>query len=157
MVALCSGNILLAARNRNEADYARHLQVARSELMAPLSAASMEVGSYQRGYQYIVRLHMLTELQHGMRTLFDLDARLDTSSDVTACDVNQLPAAQREQLLRQWKKRLQYTQSSFKTQEPILNLRRSMLSMAAEEQQRGMAAEEEIGHCWLSTARIARQ
>jgi hypothetical protein len=34
----------------------KQLEVVRREQMGPLSAASMESGSYQRGYEYIVRL-----------------------------------------------------------------------------------------------------
>ena len=33
----------------------RHLHLVRNDLMGPLSAASMEMGSYHRGYEYIVR------------------------------------------------------------------------------------------------------
>ena len=31
------------------------LQLVRNDLMGPLSVASMETGSYHRGYEYIVR------------------------------------------------------------------------------------------------------
>lgn len=33
----------------------KQLKCVRNEQMGPLSAASMEGGSYQRGYEYIVR------------------------------------------------------------------------------------------------------
>ena len=39
--------------------------------MEPLSAASMESGSYERAYTYITRLHILTEVESSLRFLFD--------------------------------------------------------------------------------------
>ena len=40
---------------QKEEGFFQQLQVLRQEQMGPLSAASMEIGSYQRGYEYIVR------------------------------------------------------------------------------------------------------
>ena len=37
------------------AEFSQQLHAVRSAQMGPLSAASMETGSYQRGYEYIVR------------------------------------------------------------------------------------------------------
>ena len=36
-------------------EFEDQLSFVRNRLMGPLSAASMEMGSYQRGYDYIVR------------------------------------------------------------------------------------------------------
>ena len=41
---------------QDEVGFMKQLEVVRNDLMAPLAAASMEMGSYQRGYSYIVRL-----------------------------------------------------------------------------------------------------
>lgn len=49
------GKVLFAAKNRDEKDFASELLQLRDNLMTPLSAASMEVGSYHRGYDHIVR------------------------------------------------------------------------------------------------------
>ena len=35
--------------------FQEHLGLVRSSLMGPLATASLELGSYQRGYEYIVR------------------------------------------------------------------------------------------------------
>ena len=35
--------------------FQRHLCQVRNSLMGPLTAASLELGSYQRGYDYIVK------------------------------------------------------------------------------------------------------
>ena len=36
-----------------------NLRLALNSLMGPISAASMEVGSYQRAYDYLAKLHLL--------------------------------------------------------------------------------------------------
>lgn len=40
---------------QHEADFLEQLEIARKEQIGPLSAASMEIGSYQRGYENILR------------------------------------------------------------------------------------------------------
>ena len=58
---LCSGpecmllNVMLGCRNMEAVK--RDLEAARSEIMGPLSAASME--SHSRAYPHLVQLHML--------------------------------------------------------------------------------------------------
>ena len=49
------GTVLLAAKDKRENEFFKQLQLIRQDQMGPLSAASMEKGSYQRGYEYIVR------------------------------------------------------------------------------------------------------
>ncbi len=49
------GKILLAVKTGDEETFTKQVDLLRSLQMGPLSAASMEQGSYYRGYQYIVR------------------------------------------------------------------------------------------------------
>ncbi|XP_035661643.1 serine/threonine-protein kinase ATR-like [Branchiostoma floridae] len=130
------GKILLAAKHRDEEDFWHQLQIVRNDQMGPLSAASMESGSYQRGYDYIVRLHMLCELQHGVKVLLrreDAGEQEDGSLDLEA--------------------RARITQSSFRTREPLYSLRRCIINMAGSPDTVG----KELGHCWLQSAKIARK
>ena len=76
--------------------FAKQLNIVRSEQMSPLSVASMEVGSYHRGYEYIVRLHMLQELEEGARTLLGLGTGEGGNS--------------KRKLLEEWRARLAVTQ-----------------------------------------------
>lgn len=75
----------------------RHLSEASSEVMARLSAASME--SYSRAYPHLVRLHMLQEAGDAAH----LAAR------------GSLGPIERQRTLR-WEERLRITQSSLSTQ-----------------------------------------
>jgi serine/threonine-protein kinase ATR len=49
-------------KKRDDKEVRTQLKQARIDIMAPLSAASLE--SYERAYPFVTRLHMLTELEH---------------------------------------------------------------------------------------------
>lgn len=49
------GQLLLSAKKRDVIAFYDTLKLVRAEQIVPLSAASFERGSYQRGYEYIVR------------------------------------------------------------------------------------------------------
>ncbi|XP_070572431.1 serine/threonine-protein kinase ATR-like isoform X2 [Ptychodera flava] len=138
------GKILLAAKKKDEEEFKRQLKIVRSEQMGPLSAASMENGSYQRGYEYIVRLHMLNEIERGVKCMVGLNG--DNQDDQTD---------NRQQMLHNWQARLDITESSSRTQEPILSLRRITLRLAENADLTGQ--DKEIGKCWLQSARVARK
>lgn len=53
------GHLLLSAKKKNEAAFYETLKVVRAEQIVPLSAASFERGSYQRGYEHIIRFLIL--------------------------------------------------------------------------------------------------
>jgi FAT domain len=54
------GGLLATVAAGDSGSVAQGLQLARQEIMAPLSAASME--SYTRAYPHLIKLHMLQEL-----------------------------------------------------------------------------------------------
>nr|XP_061780459.1 serine/threonine-protein kinase ATR-like [Nerophis lumbriciformis] len=129
------GQLLLAAKTRDTAAFYEKLKLVRKEQVDPLSAASYECGTYQRGYEYIVRLHMLSELEH---TFTELQ---ETGS---APSLRQLPS--------HWSDRLEMTQKSFRAKEPVLALRRALLSLQSQP-----TSQELVGECWLQSARVARK
>ncbi|KAK2144551.1 hypothetical protein LSH36_748g02080 [Paralvinella palmiformis] len=146
------GKILMAAKNRNESDVRNQLHVLRCQQMAPLSAACMEVGSYQRGYEYIVRLHILNEVEMGMSALFNFDLTREVTSSGTE---RRAEPIERSSLFSQWRNRLHFMQASYQKQEPILNVRRIMLSLAKQDY--GHDVDTEIGQTWLQMAKAARE
>ncbi|XP_025077039.1 serine/threonine-protein kinase ATR-like isoform X1 [Pomacea canaliculata] len=145
---LCIGRILMATKDRKEEEYQKHLHLARQEQMGPLSAASMEMGSYHRGYEYILRLHMLSELEDYFHVCHNFSASSSDSSEP-------LVQSSQEELLRQWNCRLQMVQSSFRTQEPILTLRRTLLCL--DQNNPDIAVDKTIGRWWLWSAKVARK
>jgi len=146
------GKLLLAAKVKDDAAFSSQLDVLRLELMAPLSAASMEAGSYQRGYEHIVRLHMLNELEEGLRSLLDFEP-----VHTIVCFMNTASESHLDlcALSRRWQARLKCCQLSHRYQDPILNLRRIILQLANDE--RGLCVDTEVGQCWLQSARVARE
>nr|XP_044992414.1 serine/threonine-protein kinase ATR isoform X2 [Jaculus jaculus] len=127
------GQLLLAAKKRDITAFYDTLKLVRAEQIVPLSAASFERGSYQRGYEYIVRLHMLCELEHSVKPRFHLDDH---------CQEDSL----------NWVARLEMTQNSYRAKEPILALRRALLSLNKRPDYNEM-----VGECWLQSARVARK
>lgn len=49
------GQLLLVAKKQDANAFYEKLKLVRKEQVVPLSAASYECGTYQRGYEYIVR------------------------------------------------------------------------------------------------------
>lgn len=49
------GQLLLSAKKQDTETFYEKLKLVRKEQVVPLSAASYECGTYQRGYEYIVR------------------------------------------------------------------------------------------------------
>ncbi|XP_028995716.2 LOW QUALITY PROTEIN: serine/threonine-protein kinase ATR [Betta splendens] len=131
------GQLLLSAKKQDLRLFYEKLKLVRKEQVVPLSAASYECGTYQRGYEYIVRLHMLSELEH---TVTELQKQSESSTP----SLNQLPP--------HWSDRLEMTQNSFRAKEPILALRRALLSLGSQP-----VSEELVGECWLQSARVARK
>ncbi|CAL1526088.1 unnamed protein product, partial [Lymnaea stagnalis] len=142
------GRILMAAKEKNELDFIELLDVARKEQMGPLSAASMEVGSYIRGYENILRLHMINEIEEFFQVLEEFPMDKEDTRDLIM-----LPSA--TNLLPKWQARLQMAQSSFRTQEPILTLRRTLSSLTQKERHVGL--DTQIGKWWLWSAKVARK
>ncbi|XP_038072304.1 serine/threonine-protein kinase ATR-like [Patiria miniata] len=140
------GKILLASKQKNEDEFERQLKIVRSALMGPLSAASMETGSYQRGYEYIARLHMLRDLEQGIRCLGGFPQNASSSED----DIMTRP-----ELLGTWDARLSMTQSSFRIQEPLLCLQRIMLGLSDGPED--FSKNKDVGLCWLKSAKVARK
>ncbi|CAH2247104.1 serine threonine- kinase atr isoform X1 [Pelobates cultripes] len=128
------GQLLLSAKKREAESFYDSLKVVRAEQIVPLSAASFERGSYQRGYEYIVRLHMLCELEHSVKMLLQMP-----DGDSIKDSLN-------------WPARLEMTQNSHRAREPILALRRALLAVNKRPNQADM-----VGECWLQSARVARK
>ncbi|KAF4801806.1 hypothetical protein TURU_031252 [Turdus rufiventris] len=128
------GHLLLSAKKKNEAAFYETLKVVRAEQIVPLSAASFERGSYQRGYEHIIRLHMLCELEHSIGPMF------------------QQPDGDHNRDSLNWCARIEMTQNSYRAKEPILALRRALLSLSKSQDY-----SELVGQCWLQSARVARK
>lgn len=178
---------------QDEEEFARQLTLMRSEQLIPLSAASMEAGSYYRGYQYITRsayfFNFLIFLWKASDWILSLQsAHVEWTSkrswDSTAPEIpwrksNKQCSPIQEQSLNfelhlgkpaanhsgmasssclmesSFRGQGSYVllQASYRTQEPILNLRRVLLSLNNQRQE----VHRLVGQCWLQSAKVARQ
>ncbi|RVE57447.1 hypothetical protein OJAV_G00216420 [Oryzias javanicus] len=107
------GQLLLSMKKQDTATFYEKLKLVRTKQVVPLSAAR----TYQRGYEYIIRLHMLSELEHAF-------TELQMHQGGSTPSLSQLPP--------HWSDRLEMTQKSFRAKEPILALRRALLSLGPQ-------------------------
>ncbi len=115
---------LVAMKKNDEKEFQDMVSRARNELVGPLSAASLD--SYERAYPFIIKEHMLAELEQCWNLVKNNQAQ-------------ELPSI--------WEPRLKISQHSFKPHEQILHLR---IVLA------GMYLPMEVGQNWLRLAKTAR-
>ncbi|XP_047134569.1 serine/threonine-protein kinase atr isoform X1 [Hydra vulgaris] len=133
--SLSLSNLLLCLKNNVCDQFNVNIIAVRNEQMNCLRSASLESGGYQRAYKSIVRLHMLE----------------DVESCATVCFKEKKLSG--KDLLSLWDKRLLNTESSFQAREPILNMRRILLQLLPEFDQK--QTQQNAG--WLMYSRIARK
>ncbi|XP_066955721.1 serine/threonine-protein kinase ATR [Macrobrachium rosenbergii] len=162
------GQVFLAVRAQDATGYQNSLRKLRSQHITPMSAASMEKWAYQRAYPYILRLHMLTELEELVSGLLQLklttESHLRLSGQETELRANlghQQPLKLNE-LIESWDRRLSLVQTSHRYLEPILNFRRTLLELAREIKEESDAVlssslKVEVERLWLQSAKVARK
>ncbi|KAK3131306.1 hypothetical protein QOZ80_6BG0504770 [Eleusine coracana subsp. coracana] len=116
---------------------AEKIAQSKQSLLVPLAAAGMD--SYMRAYPYVVKLHLLRELEDFNSLLAD-ESFLDKS--FSADDPMFL------KLIKDWENRLRCTQPSLWTREPLLALRRMVFTQSCMNAQ--------VGNCWLQYAKLCR-
>ncbi|OXB83105.1 UNVERIFIED_CONTAM: hypothetical protein H355_016669 [Colinus virginianus] len=84
--------------------------------------------------QHLIELHMLCELEHSIGPMF------------------QQPDGEHGRDSLNWCARIEMTQNSYRAKEPILALRRALLSLSKSQDY-----SELVGQCWLQSARVARK
>ncbi|CCF54683.1 hypothetical protein NDA11_002719 [Ustilago hordei] len=141
------GRALLAMRQADSEMFGQVMVQARQDLGKPLVAAGK--ASYPSIYGSVLHLHMLQELEmirsHARTHAGDrIGALTRANASDTVSDLNRSLAA-----------RLNATLPSFRTQEPLLSLRRT--AFAALPSSLGAGASNDVGEAWIATAKIARR
>ncbi|KAM3298235.1 hypothetical protein ACQJBY_039941 [Aegilops geniculata] len=129
--------IFKAMTTKDQFMVAEKIAQSKQALLVPLAAAGMD--SYMRAYPYIVKLHMLCELEDFNSLLGD-ESFLDKS--FSADDPSFL------KLTKDWDNRLKCTQSSLWAREPLLAFRRMVYNLSHMNSQ--------VGNCWLQYAKLCR-
>ncbi|CBI37818.3 unnamed protein product, partial [Vitis vinifera] len=129
--------ILQAMMKKDQFSVAEKIALSKQALIAPLAAAGMD--SYTRAYPFVVKLHMLRELEDFHQLLVD-ESFLEKSFDLADLRFTKM--------MENWGNRLRFTQPSLWAREPLLALRRLVLGAS------GLGAQ--VGDCWLQYAKLCR-
>ncbi|KAJ3132201.1 serine/threonine-protein kinase M1 [Geranomyces variabilis] len=131
------GALLHAGRANDTDRYQMELRQARYSLIADVAAASME--SYRRGYDCMVKLHML----HEVATVIGAAVPQDEE------ELNIRFAI--------WKSRLDATLPSYRIREPILSLRRIIAQDVGVSTTVTRSLSLQRGLLWLQTTKASRK
>ena len=144
-----------SASDRGREDrFKAKLELVRKDLLGPLSASSME--SYLRVYPVLRRLQVLQEVEHAHSLLSGSDSRKP-----------ELSLRSLEKRLG-WRERLERTQPNLTTREPIMAVRRAIISfwipkaeaMAATDRTKARVLKDQaryIGAHFLEYAKLCRK
>lgn len=129
--------ILQAMIKKDQFSVAEKIALSKRALIASLAAAGMD--SYMRAYPFVVKLHLLRELED-FHTLLVNESFLEKSFQVGDLGFSKM--------MENWESRLQFTQPSLWAREPLLAFRRMVFGAS------GLGAQ--VGNCWLQYAKLCR-
>ncbi|XAR72671.1 Non-specific serine/threonine protein kinase [Bertholletia excelsa] len=132
-----AAKILQAMMKKDQFLVSERIALSKQALIASLAAAGMD--SYTRAYPFVVKLHMLRELED-FHTLVAGKSFLEKSFNLD--DPGFL------EVVENWENRLRFTQPSIWTREPLLAFRRLVFSASS------LGAQ--VGNCWLQFAKLCR-
>ncbi|KAI8902434.1 hypothetical protein BC833DRAFT_639508 [Globomyces pollinis-pini] len=139
------GKLLLSIYEKNDLQFDQILLETREKLNSSIAAASME--SYKRSYDTVLQLSMLSEIEQFYSKI--VKKPMCSKADIS-------------KVMELWQARLNSTVSSFKVREPILNLRRILLSIKTEfttevEGELIHSLTEQKGKLWIQSAKESRK
>ncbi|GAB2267814.1 hypothetical protein Dimus_002790 [Dionaea muscipula] len=129
--------ILQAMMNKDQFAVSERIALSKQALIAPLAAAGMD--SYIRAYPFVVKLHLLKELED-FHVLLAGESFLEKAFH----QGDQLFS----EVVENWENRLRVTQPSLWAREPLLAFRRLVFGAS------GLGAQ--VGSCWLQYAKLCR-
>ncbi|KAL2937004.1 Serine/threonine-protein kinase ATR [Bienertia sinuspersici] len=129
--------ILQAIMKRDQFAVAEKIALSKQALIAPLGAAGMD--SYARAYPFVVKLHLLKELEE-FNGLLAGNSFLEKNFHLGDSDFLKV--------IDNWENRLRFTQPSLWAREPLLAFRRLVF--------RASNLGAQVGDCWLQYAKLCR-
>ncbi|KAL9254687.1 Serine/threonine-protein kinase ATR-like protein [Drosera capensis] len=129
--------ILQAMMKKDQFAVSERIALSKQALIAPLAAAGMD--SYMRAYPFIVKLHLLKELEDFHVLLAGesfLEKKFNHDDQIFS------------EVVGNWEKRLGVTQPSLWAREPLLAFRRLVFCATGQRSQ--------VGSCWLQYGKLCR-
>lgn len=129
--------IFQAMMKNDQFSIAENIALSKQALIAPLAAAGMD--SYTRAYPFVVKLHLLREIED-FNSLLNGESFLGKSFRIDEPEFSRT--------LENWDSRLKLTQPSLWAREPLLSFRRLVFSAS------GIGTQ--VGNCWIQYAKLCR-
>ncbi|KAG8368042.1 hypothetical protein BUALT_Bualt15G0004300 [Buddleja alternifolia] len=129
--------ILQAMMKKDQFSVAEKIALSKQALIAPLAAAGMD--SYARAYPFVVKLHLLRELED-FNSLLNGESFLGRRFHLVEPEFSRT--------LENWDSRLRLTQPSLWAREPLLAFRRLIFGASGLDTQ--------VGSCWIQYAKLCR-
>ncbi|GJQ85421.1 hypothetical protein Trydic_g23851 [Trypoxylus dichotomus] len=147
------GQALLDIQNAERTKFSETLKILRLQQVDLLGATSLEEGMYQQGYESIVKLHSLNELEQIENVVRELLLKPNDHKAAESIVKN---------LSSVWTLRIKVVQESIKIIEPILCLRRVALNQAKRLIKDKVPSaiphiDSLLGESWLLSAKVARR
>lgn len=140
--------MLISFRNGNFNEIEERIQTTRLSVLKMLGKSSgVEQSSYQKGYQFVIQLHLINEFEKAHQFIKNTKEN---------CSENVL-----RNLLKDWTWRAEILQPTSRILEPILCLRRVILTecrqiLSDKFPKINEIIREEIGHSWIKSSELAR-
>ena len=147
------GKLFVQAAERDEAAFVDTLRMLREQQIMQLSAVSMEAGggSYQRGYEYVVNLQALQEIENCLGEIIHLRNDSQDMERYRSLLIKNLDSY----LIEPWEHKILTMQPAFKHLEPIYNVRIGLLNYLAAHLD--IDLHKQLAKLWLRLAKIARK
>lgn len=146
------GHSLLHLKKRDENEFQNVLNTLKLQQVENFGAATLEEGAYQHGYNYILRLHALNEMEKLEKTITDLELKSNDDQYVGTVMKN---------LVNEFELRVKVVQDSVRVVEPLLALRRVGLDLGKRIAEKRLVQavphfSKMLGEYWLYSANMAR-
>jgi len=167
------GKLLSLKRENRVSECLDIIEKTRETLTSSIAVASME--SYNHCYEYIVKLHILYELEtfffNNKNNHINNSNNSNNNSNNSNMDLDQPQQLQQPTLelsnilniIKSWDSRLSITMPLIRHRENILTVRRTMISLKLDEIKNQLHDNEyeflktEYGRIWLLSAKLARK
>lgn len=143
------GQMLISFRNGNFNEIEERIETTRLSVLKMLGkSGGVEQSSYQKGYQFVIQLHLINEFEKAHEFI---------KNTKDNCSENVL-----RNLLKNWTWRADILQPTSRIMEPILCLRRVILTecrniLSDQQSKIDEIIREEIGHSWIKSSELARK
>ncbi|XP_074597916.1 serine/threonine-protein kinase atr-like isoform X2 [Brevipalpus obovatus] len=159
---LHTGQLFKHLLDGNEERLKEVSRMIRTREVEPLAISLREQGAYVRGYEHLLQLHMINDIEKFSEIhLSELHQNLSQNFPMTDEESDSIASLQSslEELFKGWRQRSELVQSSHKHKEPLLSIHRTLLTLGKSKAPTTLQNiyEREKAYLLLSSAKLARK